>query len=428
MVKFCTLPGFDPLKRLEETEEAMDLFVARQPILDRRLNVFGYELLFRSGSSDAFSPLDKVGGDRATASVIDSVLLIGFDKLTGEKPAFINFTANLLHREVATIFPRHKIVIEILEDVQPDEETIAACRKLKNLGYMLAIDDFVYKPELEEFYSLADIIKVDFKATAPDIRAEMAKKFSKGRAKLLAEKVETAEDFRQAMELGYSYFQGYFFSKPVMVRTKDVQGDRTRYLRLLREVSRPDVDLVDIEKIIKSDISLAYRLLKYINSAAFGFRSEIRSVRHALVLLGLQEISKWLSLAVLRNLGKGGPTELLKLTIVRARFGELLALEGSRGICPSEFFLVGLLSTIDAFIDQPLPEILAGLSLAPEIHDALMGVPNILRRVLDLVIAYEQAQWEQVSSIAASLDMNESRIPDLYLEALKWAEQALVIA
>lgn len=404
----------------------MDLFVARQPILDRRLNVFGYELLFRSSIADLFSPLDKVDGDQATASVIDSLLLIGFEKLTGGKRAFINFTANLLRRGAVTILPKDKVVVEILEDVQPDVETLDACRKLKSLGYTLAMDDFVYSPELEEFYSLADIIKVDFRATPADIRAEMVKKFPKSKVTFLAEKVETEEDFRQAMDFGYSHFQGYFFSRPVTVRAKDVQGNRARYLRLLGEVSRPDVDFANIERIIKSDISLAYKLLKYINSAAFGFGSEIRSVRHALVLLGIREISKWLSLAVLRNLGKGGPTELLRLTIVRARFGELLAPVIGQGLCPSEFFLVGLLSTIDAFVDQPLPEILEGLSLAPEVNDALMGAPNVLRKALDLVIAYEQGHWDQVSSVAASLNIHEGRIPGLYLEALKWVEQALV--
>ncbi|MBO8167901.1 MAG: HDOD domain-containing protein [Thermoanaerobacteraceae bacterium] len=402
----------------------MNVFVARQPIFNRRKKVVGYELLFRSGNDNFYNKAKGMNDDQATAGVIiNSYLLIGFDELTGNKRAFINFTENLLKKEVATILPKEQVAIEILEKVQPSKDLFSVCKKLKEMGYLLVLDDFFLRPYLEPFVRLVDMVKVDFLTTGPQERKEVVENLRDVDVSFLAEKVETVEEFEEALGLGFSYFQGYFFSKPVIVSAQNVPGYKLNYLRLLQEVNQLDIDFNEIEQIIKRDLSLSYKVLTYVNSAAFGFCREICSVKQAVVMLGANELKKLLSVIALGYLGEDKPDELYGLSMIRARFAELLAPKTGNGNLAGGFFLTGLFSLIDAILDRPLEVILEKLCLPKKAKEALLGESNDFRAVLDLVIAYEKGSWEQVSLLAGKLGINECEILDCYLEAVTWTEQ-----
>jgi EAL and modified HD-GYP domain-containing signal transduction protein len=400
----------------------MDVCVARQPILDRSGRTFGYELLFRSGATEAF---DGADGDQASLSVLDtSFLTLGIESITGGRRAFVNFTRHTLVNGYATILPRSLIVVEILENVPPDEEVLRACRLLKEAGHMIALDDFVLGAAGQPFVEVVDIVKVDFTLSGPRERVLLAEQLRPLGVKLLAEKVETQEDFTQGLDAGYTYFQGYFFSRPVLVSGKSLPAQKLVLLQLLREVNRPETDLNGIEALVRREVSLTYKLLAYLNSAAFGFRRPIRTVRHALAMLGEAGMRKWVSVIALSGLAGDQPFELVVSSVVRARFAESLSSAAGLADRADDAFLMGLFSLIDALVGRPLAEILDTLPLGDDIRLALLGDASPLRRVLDLVLAYERASWDAVAGLASELGLAESAVADLYVQALEWGNAA----
>ncbi|MCH8022099.1 HDOD domain-containing protein [candidate division KSB1 bacterium] len=400
----------------------MDVFVARQPIFDRQQKVYAYELLFRSGFEQNF--FDHWDGDASTKQVLtNSFLSIGMDTLTNGKKAFINFTRKLLLDQVASFFPKDIMVIEILENIEPDEEIISACKKLKDLGYLLVLDDFVFAPGYENLIDLVDIIKVDFIQTHGIERGNVIHNIGTSRIKYLAEKVETREDIEQAVDFGYSYFQGYYFSKPRIIAGKDVPAYKLNYLQILNEINQPEVDFDELEKVLKQDLSLSYKLLNYLNSPYFGFDNKIRSIKHALSLLGIRESQKWLSLFALQIIGKDKSQELLAMSLIRANSCEMIAPPIGNKNRASEFFLMGLFSMIDALLDQPLEDILAKLPLADDIKKALLGEKNQLRDVYELVVSYEKGDWANFSEYAGKLGLKELELIDIFLKAFERATQ-----
>lgn len=399
----------------------MEVFVARQPIFTKNKNVFAYELLYRSGKQNFY---DHTDGDQATSDVItNSFSVIGIDTLTGGKRAFINFTQNLLKKEMATIIPPGSVVIELLEDIVPDEEILAACRKLKQLGYTLALDDFVAFNKISPLIDLADIIKVDFLKAKPDDWKAIPREIGNGRIRFLAEKVETLEQYEEAMACGYSYFQGYFFSKPEIFSGQDLAPYKLNYLRIIQEINRFGGDFDRIEEIVKQDVSLSYKLLRLINSAAFGLVTKVTSIKYCLVLLGIKEFVKWVTLVSLRNIGEDKPDELIILSLIRARFAELLAPEVGLRERSSDLFLLGMFSMIDALMDKPLQEIIDEIPVADDVKDALLGNVNPLREIYDVIIAYERGEWDVLAEKTARLDVPESEVSRLYITALQWVQQ-----
>lgn len=397
----------------------MNVFVARQPILDRRGLLFGYELLFREGVDNYFNSVD---GDQATGRLISSSFFaMGIEQITGGKKALINFTANLLKNDIATLLPQDSVIIEILETVNPDAEIIEACINLKKAGYLLALDDFVLTPAVIPLLQYTDIIKIDFQATSSAHRKILIERLG-GKIKFLAEKVETYEEYQEAFNLGYQYFQGYYFSKPVIIEGKDMPLCKMNSLRLLKEVYRKKFDIEYLEQIIKTDISLSYKLFKFINSSFFGFKSKISSIRQALSLLGPEELKKWVSLMTIGNINEGKPQELVVQAYLRATFAEAIALEMGMGVKSSEAFLLGLFSLIDAILDQPLKEICRELPLNDDIIQALQGSHNIFHNILDLIVCYEKGNWSKLSAIATKLNLTQMQIPQLYAESLKKAD------
>jgi EAL and modified HD-GYP domain-containing signal transduction protein len=400
----------------------LDVFVARQPILDRARRTDGYELLFRSGTVNHF---DGSSGDQASLNVLDvSFFTLGLPAITGGKRAYVNFTRDTLMRGYATILPRQQVVVEILETVVPDDDVVEACRVLKQAGHTIALDDFVAGGPAERLVPFADIIKVDFERSAPADRARLVERLRPTGVALLAEKVETEDEFAEGVAAGYTYFQGYFLSRPVIISGPSVPAAKRSLLQLLHEIHRPGADLAAIEQVIKREVALTYKLLTYINSAAFGFRRRIETVGHTLAMLGEVGVKKWASVAALSGLGSDKPFELVVTSVSRARFCELLAVGAGLQRRAADAFLMGLFSMMDALLGRPLVEILDQLPVAADVRQALSGESNPLRRLLDLAVAYERGHWSAVAEHSAALSLQDGALSEMYLQAVAWGNAA----
>ncbi|MGQ9646105.1 MAG: EAL and HDOD domain-containing protein [Thermodesulfobacteriota bacterium] len=396
----------------------METFIARQPIFDLRQKVYGYELLFRSGLDNIFKNPDP---NQATSKVIvDSFFLMDLSTLTGGKKAFINIPRDILLNEYVFLVPKELIVAEILETVKPDADVIRACEKLKGAGYLLAMDDFVYDDIYRPLVELADFIKVDFLSTAEDERRSLIQKLHPLGKYFLAEKVETPEVLQEASSLGYTYFQGYYFSKPTILSQKDIPAYKLHYLQILREIHRPELDFRELERIIKQEVSLSFRLLRYINSAFFGLRNKVTSILQAIVLLGEKEIKKWVSLITLANMGQDKADELVVLAIIRARFCESLTFHIGLRHRSEDLFLMGMLSLIDAILGQPLSDILKEIPIPDDIKKGLLGEENRFHDIYQYVLAFERGDWNLLSERAAELGVDEAISYQLYFDAIHW--------
>jgi c-di-GMP-related signal transduction protein len=392
-------------------------YVARQPIFDREEKVFGYELLFRNGLENAFSG----DTDEASRATLDRSLLMGLDILCDGRRAFVNCTKDTLIKGLVTLLPSTSTVVEILEDVPADPDVMAACRNLKEAGYMIALDDYIADDKREALAEVADIIKVDLQLTTDGQRGELIKRYGPWRCRMLAEKVETQAEFTRARDLGFVYFQGYFFRRPEMLNTRDMPANRLQCLRMLQEVSRPELDIVGLERLIKSEASICYRLLRYLNSSMFGLKSEVHSVRHALSMLGEREVRRWVRLVAAVGAGDEKPSDLVLAALVRARFGELLAPQVQHG--ESDLFLMGLLSLIDAMLEMPMVEVLERVPLDIETKAVLLGQVSLLRPVYQLMLAHESGEWEAVGQLCQNLGLQSEEVAALYWQAQQWARE-----
>jgi c-di-GMP-related signal transduction protein len=402
----------------------MEVFVARQPIFDRELNVYGYELLFRSRPDSSCA---EASDSMASLQVITNTFLsIGMDRLLGDARGFINFPQELLAGEWAYSLPLSRTVIEILETVKPEPAVIAACRALREKGYILALDDFADAECWDEMADLASIIKVDFRDTTPAAQRLLVERYAPRGISMLAEKIETPEEYRRAREMGYQYFQGYFFARPVLVSRREIPGCKLSYLRILGEIHRNELEFRELEALIQREVSLASKLLRYINSAMFGWVNPVQSIRQALALLGEREIRNWVSLAALPMLAVDKPAELMRTALLRARFSELLAQWVGLGHRKSDLFLIGLFSLLDAMLDRPLEETLAEMGLSGDIADTLLGTSppgRPLAGVYALVRQYEAGDWEALAATASRLHVPTDIIPTLYLNAVTWSDR-----
>lgn len=393
-------------------------FLARQPILDRKQEVYGYELLFRDGVQNS---CDGLNPELASTSVLDTSFLIGLEKINEGRRMFINCPRDFLLRGYVSLFPRDAVVVEILETVRPDQEVVDACRLLKHEGFLMALDDFVDTPDWAPLIALADFIKVDFRLTDREKQHELAVRYGRRGIRMLAEKVETQEEFVDGMAMGYSLFQGYFFCRPQIMQHHDLPSFKLAYLELLRAATASELDIGALALKIKQEASLTFRLLRYLNSAAFGLRSEIHSIPHALSLLGERELRKWIAVVSVGVMADGKPGELMTVPLVRGRFCELLAPLAGMPDHSNDLFLMGLLSVMDAILDQPLETILAELPVPHEIKDALLARSGLYRKLLDIAIAYESADWEKVNTLVEVMGIKNEQVPALYVSALDWS-------
>lgn len=398
----------------------METIIARQPIFNFNKRLHAYELLYRGVKSLS---LDAIGGDRATTSLLSSAFLTeGIEKISHDKPCFINFTEKLLVDNIVANFPKTKVVVEILEDVKPTKEVIAACRELKKAGYTLALDDFIFDPILYPLIELADIVKFDLRLTPVEMLHKALHYIKHYDVKLLAEKVETHDEFNKAVKLGFTYFQGYFFAKPEVMRIRELASSELHLLSLLAEINKSEISTKKLTDIIASDVSLSYKLLKYINSAYFYLVKEVESVQHAISYLGTAEIRRFVSLAIISKLSTKKTPELMKLATIRAKFCEQLGLNSDWMTNPEELFLLGLFSLLHAMLDTSMDAIVENLPLTDELKLALTGKESPLSPFLTTAICYEKGRQEEYSHIIKRIEVEASEIPRLYIDAVQYAD------
>ena len=396
-------------------------FVARQPILDANGVVFGYELLYRAAATDS-SCREEL--DVAAARVLnDAVLTLGLETLTGGRRAFMNLTRHVLLGDFATLLRPSAVVLEVLENVVGDDEAVSAVKRLRRLGYAVALDDFTLNDNSLALLPYATYVKVDVLATTPKERLEIRAAMPPW-VTLVAEKVESPTILDELRAASFALFQGHYFCRPKTFAAGALTARHLAYSRLLAVVCRPDATVAAVEEVIKTEASLAFRVLRCINSAAFGIRREIRSIREALVLLGLDHVRKWALVWGLAGLTRGTTPELVNVAILRARCCELVAQAGVSSEGAAEYFLLGLCSVLDALIDRPMDEMVQDLPLSATIRGALLGEQNGARLVLDTVIAYEGGRWDEATTLAQRAGIHPERLPAAYADALRWARQA----
>ncbi|GLX77553.1 histidine kinase [Thalassotalea insulae] len=400
----------------------MYFYAARQPILDKNKNLFAYELLFRDSIENIFPDID---GDEATSKMVEaSQFHLGISEFTGNKPAFINFTLDTLTKDYPRMLTTDEVVIEILETVKPGKTLLNLCKELCSEGYILALDDYVHQKVWAHFYPYIKIIKIDWQETSIEQIQEIKQAISKfPQIQLLAEKVETYEEYNQALELGFDLFQGFFFAKPEMVKTKSLSPSQMAMAELLYETSKPELDLNSITSVFERDVSLSYKLLRYANSAIFRRRSEISTIKQALVTLGSGELKRFLGLMFATNVNPDKPSELINAAMTRAKFCELIAEDLKTPLDTSIAFLTGLLSLIDAILDESLDSILEKLPLAQEIKEALTTRKGVLAALIILVEQIEQAHWDKTSVVMEKLGLTKDKVVKDYKEAIAWADE-----
>ncbi|THB78804.1 MAG: HDOD domain-containing protein [Desulfobulbaceae bacterium] len=399
----------------------MDYYIARQPILNRNKKTFAYELLYRGPET---APKESVSGDRATTSLLTSTFITeGIDRISDYKICFINFTKALLLKEVPLNFPNSQIVIEVLEDVPADPEIIKVCKRLKDEGYTIALDDFIYDRSLDPLIELADIIKFDLIQTPlPTILPTLHRLSRLSNLKFLAEKVETAQEFEDALKFDFTYFQGFFFQRPETMKIKELNAVKTNLVQLLAELSRSDWEPESLVEIISRDVSISYKILRYLNSAYFYRLHEITSVKHAITYLGEKELRRFALLIVISEIATEKPSELVRLAMVRAKFCELLAISSQLGEPKSsDLFIVGLFSLLDSMLDTSMEMILAKLPLASNIKDALLDSAGAYAPILSFTRFYEKRRKQECIEALKQFGPVKGKLHDKYLEAIDFS-------
>ncbi len=401
------------------------VFVARQPIVDHESQVYGYELLFRSGASATTGRM--ADADTATSKVLADGFPLVLETLLEPKKLFINFTQGLLLKMAPLALPPEMCVVEILEDVAPVPEVVTACRDIKAAGYMLAVDDFVGQPELAPFVDMADIVKVDVLGqTTARITALAAPLLSRG-ISLLAEKVEDRAAYDAAKKLGFRYFQGYYFSHPEMVSGRKPPMGVVSKVRLLRELAHPDNDGGRLEAILSSDPGLSFRLLKYLNSAAFFRLNTITSLSHAMAIMGQNPLRKWLMAVVLSDMAHTPMgREISFQSLTRAKFLEVLSgYPGMTPHSPESMFMMGLFSRMDALTGHSMAEVTAQLPLDDDLLAALRGQPSQPGKMLELLGELEHGNWNTALPIFTDMNIDPAYAARNYAASLAWAKDIL---
>lgn len=403
-------------------------FFARQPILDPGQHLYGYELLFRSDpEAKTAGRTPQFDGDRATAIVPEALFNRGIDNVTGNKKAFVNFTEGLLQGNIAMQYPPEDLVVEVLETVKLNDDTYNALVLLKENGYQLALDDYVYRRGNERFLDLVDIVKVEVNDTTKVARniGAVRSRVDPATTQILAEKVETREVFETARRLGCTLFQGYYFAYPDIVVDHTLGTLRANHLRLIAEVSKPNVDFGAISSIIKQDVGLSYKTLRLVNSAYFGLPQKIQNIHQAVVFLGTNELKKWVAFTALTNITEGKPSELVTMSLIRGNFCETVAKNTRRQADSESYFLAGMFSLLDVMMEVKLETALADLSLTAVTRAALLEEDNPGWYALQLIQAFEKGQWERASHWCEQLGLHEETASEIYFRALSWGGSPL---
>lgn len=398
----------------------MDVFVARQPVFTTKKKLFGYELLFRQGFENAFPDID---GDTATSKLLSNTFFsFEFNDILGGKPGLVNFTRELILNKTPLLFPQNHIIIEVLEDIEPEPGIIAALKLFREKGFNIALDDFIYHEKFTPMIELCRIIKFDLIATPLDtltgIVADIRERYD---ITLLAEKVETYQEFELAKKMGFRLFQGYFFSKPEVLSNKEISSGQMTMLGLINEAGKTDPDLVKIGDLIRKDASVSFKLLKFINSAYFKRSTPINTIKDAITYLGEEELKRFIHVVAASGLNESKPNELMRSSIIRARMCELCGAVLKNNFSTDELFTIGLFSRMDAMLDKKMADILESIQFSDPIRQALLGRDKSFAKILKVITCFEQGDWKNNFFKVMSGTRIEKKLPQFYYDALKMA-------
>ncbi|MEP7363770.1 MAG: HDOD domain-containing protein [Acidobacteriota bacterium] len=401
----------------------MEIFVGRQPILDDKMSTRAYELLFReSNSGGAPSQLDG-----ATSRMISHVFIsMGVDHVLGNLPGFLNVDRETLLDGTCELLPPQQIVIELLETIEPDDEVVQACVRLRNKGFLLALDDFIPSDGWKKILPLASVVKVDFRAMAPDQLYQVRTEWDAPHIRFLAEKVETREEFAHAQKLGFSLFQGYFFARPVILSKREMPGHKMHCLRILAEARREEMRFEKLAQMIKTEISLSRRLLKFINSPLFDWLTPVTTIERALANLGEEGTQRWLSIALLPQLSDGQSDHLWMMSLARARFCESVARESSNATRQGDMFLMGLFSLLDTMLGMPIEEATESLGMADDVRHFLCGKSlrtSLPARIWAALEACESVDSAKIDRAAGSMRLRPDQVASMWAEALSFSSE-----
>ena len=398
-------------------------FLGRQPILDRTQQIVGFELLFRSAESlHCANILDL---QAASASVIVNALSeFGFQDVLGRHRGFFNVTYEMLMSDALELLPKDRVVIELLETIIAAEDVAERCRTLKALGFTLALDDHVYSPSFHAIYQLVDIVKVDVLETPVAALPEMVGKLRAWPLTLLAEKVESAEQYALCSGLGFDLFQGYYFARPVVLRQNKVDVVKIAMLQLMKQVMA-ETELAEIEETFKQNPGLTYNLLRLVNSVAIGLRVRIKTLRHALMVLGLEQLKRWITLALYACNDNGVQSPLLEMAAMRGKLMELLvgSLPANGGKEHADrAFMAGILSLIDVLFEVSMDELVGKLNLVDDVRSALLDRSGALGRLLVLAENLERADFAGVNEQLDHCGISFDQLLSAQLETIAWSD------
>lgn len=396
------------------------VFIGRQPILDKRQQIIGYELLFRHNAGAQGAVI--VDDIKATSRVlVNTVSDMGTEWLLGDKLAFINVSEEFLHSELLQLLIPQRTVLEVLETVKPSENVIRQLQVLRRQGFKIALDDYTHTPETATLLQCTDYLKYDVMAQGLDHCAPLVSLLKSLSIKIIAEKVESREEFEACKKLGFDLYQGYYFARPETLSTKAINPVVQTLLELLNLVHK-NADLRELEAGFKHDPALAFKLLRYINSAGFGLSSEILSIRQALTILGTKQLYRFLTLLLITANDKNTPAALVKTAITRGRLAELLGSDHFDEAGRDNLFIIGIFSLLDVMLDMPMEQVLEKLTLPEQINEALLHKEGIYGPFLQLTEAYESENPGEIEKLAKKLNYSPSQLNDCHFQALAWAE------
>jgi len=396
------------------------MYIARQPIFDKTKDVYGYELLFRnSNTSVAYT---GTSAESSTAVVLGGLFELGVDKIVGNKKAFVNFNYNSLLSNSIELVDPSTLIIEVLEDVEVDDRIIRRLESLHKEGYRIALDDFVHSVKDFKMVPVADIIKFDLIATPLSTIQDEVMEALRRKKVLLAEKVETEKEFIEARKMGFHLFQGYFFSKPIIVAgLKGKKPDISIYRRILNELHTEDPSFHVLSEILETDVSVAYRLVNVVSKK--NEHDIQKGLKSALIKMGLTDFERWVHIMMLQDLSVNKPHELIRTSLIRSKFGELVAYNcGVLYPRTSEISLMCLFSVLDAMLDLTMEEAMADLSISDDIKDALVKREGPLEPVLKLAEAYEKGEWAEIDRLSNQLGIDGNCLVNWYMDSINWAE------
>lgn len=400
----------------------MFAYVARQPIYTAARELYAYEILFRDGKSNGFPDISP---DEATSRILTSThLSLGLEEVTGEHYAFINFHQDTLMHRFPTSLDPSRTIIEVVETVEVTPQLIQACKHLRGLGYQIALDDYDTSERWTPFLPFTSIIKFDIRETPHEKIAQLVPELKAQGIRLVAEKVETYAEFEQFRSMGFDYFQGYFLARPELIKHRKLNSNQLTMIQLLTESAAVHMSLERINNIIERDPSLTFQLLRFINNPLVNKRNNITSLRHALNYMGELEIKKFVALLALANISQDSPDDLMNMSLVRAKFCEQLCESDDRSdIDNNAGFLLGLLSLLDAMMEQPMEELVSKIPLNEAVQQALCKKPGWLRHCLQLAEYFEQGHWTGVKAFSVKYNTEQRHLHHCFNTAINWASK-----